>query len=78
MELFKITLVLSALFLLSLFLGAITSTSSKNEEGFAKTLRRGFSNLILLVVLGFVILNMIDNPVPLQRVAQFFQELLAF
>lgn len=74
MNLINVTFALLALFLLSSFVGALFSNGK--DESFAQTLRRGFTTLLSLAVLAFVVLVMMEEPKFIERVTDFLERIL--
>jgi|GEM_PF-4485638 hypothetical protein len=72
MILFNTVLVLAAILVASLLLGSIFS----NQKSFGGVIRRGVTILIAFALLATVLLAISDNPTILQRIADFFQQLM--
>lgn len=73
MYLINITLILLALFLLSSLIGALSL--SDKEENFARTIRRGFSTLLIIAVLIFVGMVILKEPEFIDRVIDILDNL---
>ena len=73
MNLINVTFALLALYLVSIFVGALFSN---RDESFAQTLRRGFTTILTMAVLTFVILVMMEEPEFIDRVINALERVL--